>query len=78
MKKTGRKKKKSTSSTYTTGNLNRIVDNLFHPFFKTNIACILIDGILHGVVERNPKKTIKKFARYNLPKIIKYILDERK
>jgi hypothetical protein len=78
MKKTSEKKKKSASSPYTVGNLNKIIDNLCHPLFKTNITCVLIDGILHGVVERDPKKTIKKFAQYNLPKIIKHILDERK
>jgi hypothetical protein len=33
-----------------------------------------VDTALHSLVEQNPPETIKKFVRYNLPKIIEEIL----
>jgi hypothetical protein len=35
---------------------------------------MVADTVLHGVIEQNPKLTVKKFARYTLPKIIEEIL----
>jgi hypothetical protein len=35
---------------------------------------MVIDTMFHGFVEKNPKVTVRKFARYTLPKIIEEIL----
>lgn len=40
------------------------------PLFKTNKGFILVDGLLHGLVEQNPPITIRKFIKYNLPTLI--------
>ncbi len=55
------------------GELNRLIDDLLHPFFKVDPAFILLDGFLHGLVERNPSESTRKFLVYNLPKLIKQL-----
>ena len=67
------RKKKRTAKHYTTGELNEVIDSLCHPLFKTNEGFILVDGLLHGIVEQNPQITIRKFIKYNLPKLIEQI-----
>jgi len=64
--KTGKKPVRA----YTKGELNKIIDSLCHPLFQTNEGFILVDGILHAMVEQNPPVTIQKFIKYNLPKIL--------
>jgi hypothetical protein len=49
-----------------------------HPFFKENLGFILVDGILHGMVEKDPPERFGKFVRYNLPQIVKEITRKRK
>lgn len=56
---------------FSKGKLNRLIDDLVHPFFGTNKGSILIDGVLHGLVEQNPALSVKKFVRYNLPELMK-------
>jgi hypothetical protein len=34
--------------------------------------------ILHGLVEQDPPKTVTKFIRYNLPKLIKQVKEKTK
>jgi hypothetical protein len=70
------RRRKSTSKPYTSGELNKIVDSLCHPLSKTNKRFVLVDGLLHGIVEKNPPVTIRKFIRYNLPTIIKQLQKE--
>jgi len=55
------------------GELNKFVDDLLHPLFKVDPAFILLDGFLHGLVERNPSESTRKFLVYNLPKLIKQL-----
>jgi len=47
---------------------------MLHPLFDSSPAFMVVDGVLHGLVEQNPKETVSKFARYTLPKIIEEIL----
>jgi len=63
---------------YTKGELNKLIDGLCHPLFKTNKGFILVDGLLHTMVEKNPPTTVKKFIKYNLPKIVKQITEKSK
>jgi hypothetical protein len=71
MKKTRRRK--GTSKLCTQGELNKLIDSLCHPLSKENKGFILVDGLLHGFVEQNPPVTIRKFIKYNLPKLIEQL-----
>jgi hypothetical protein len=71
--KTHRKKKKRTPLPYTKGDLNKIVDTMCHPLFKTNESFRLVDGLLHALIEQNPRTTVRKFAKYNLPVLTKQL-----
>jgi len=64
------KTRKKPVRPYTKGELNKIIDSLCHPLFQINEGFILVDGILHAMVEQNPPTTIQKFIKYNLPKIL--------
>jgi hypothetical protein len=76
MRRKATRRRKSISKPYTSGELNKIIDSLCHPLSKTNKGFILVDGLLHGIIEQNPPVTIKKFIRYNLPTIIKQLQKE--
>ena len=71
-----RKRKKMRSMPYTRGQLNRLIDDLCHPFYKENQSLVLVDGVLHGLVERNPPKSVRKFLMFSLPGIIKQVLKQ--
>jgi len=71
-------KKKKATKPYTKGELNKFIDSLCHPFFKTNKGFILVDGLLHAMVEQSPPKTVKKFIKYNLPKMVEQISEKSK
>ena len=66
-------KRKKTRRPYTRGQLNRLVDDLIHPFFKEDPSFVLVDGLLHGVVENDLPLTVKKFIKYDFPKLLKEI-----
>jgi len=78
MKDDPKAKRKREYKPYTKGELNKLIDSLCHPLFKTNEGYILVDGLLHGLVEQNPPITIRKFVKYNLPTLIKQIEKESK
>jgi hypothetical protein len=63
---------------YTAGQLNSLIDDVCHPFFKENPGFILVDGILHGMVEKDPPESFRKFMKYNLPEIVKEVTRKRK
>jgi len=73
-----RTKKKRARKPYTKGELNKLIDSLCHPLFKTNEGFILVDGLLHGLVEQNPPITIRKFIKHNLPKLVEQIRKKTK
>jgi hypothetical protein len=66
-------RQKKPRKTYSTGDLNKLIDGLVHPLSKTNAGFILLDGFLHGLVEKNPPETVRKFLRYSLPELVKQI-----
>jgi len=55
---------------YSEGQLNRLIDSLLHPLFNRNPELMMVDTILHAIIEQNAPETVKKFLRYNLPRII--------
>jgi len=52
------------------GPVNKTIDRLLHPYFHQYPFLIIIDGLLHGLNEMDPAKSIKKFVKYGLPKLI--------
>jgi len=57
---------------YTKGDANKLIDLLLHPWFQEHPWLIMVDGLLHGLVEYpNTNESIKKFLRYSAPKLIK-------
>ena len=54
-----------------------MIDCLIHPLFDLNPAFNLVDAILHGFVEQNPPEAALKFLRYNLPWIIRELVEKK-
>jgi len=72
------KPRRKGAKLYTKGELNKLIDTLCHPIFQENPGFILIDGLLHGLVEQNPPQTVRKFIQHNLPKLIETLKRETK
>jgi hypothetical protein len=68
-----KKAKKKVRRPYTKGELNKLIDSLCHPLSKTDKRFILVDVLLHAMVEQNPPESVLKFIRYSLPKIMEEI-----
>jgi hypothetical protein len=66
--------RKKNKKQYSKGELNRLIDGVFHPLFDRSSVFIVADTVLDGLIEQNPKLTVRKFARYTLPKIMEKIL----
>jgi hypothetical protein len=52
-----------------------MIDDVLHPLFGRSNVFMVVDIVLHGLVEQNPPETIRKFVCYNLPKIVEVILE---
>jgi len=72
-----KKRKRSLSRPYTTGELNRTVDALLHPLAEVDPAFLVVDGILHGIIEQNPPETVLKFIHHSLPKLLPQLVRKR-
>jgi len=51
-------------------NPNRLIDRIFHPLFRKSRKFVIIDGVLHFIVEQNPPTSMKKFLRYSLKHLL--------
>jgi len=56
--------------------VNRTIDRLLHPHFKQYPFLILVDGLIHGLNEMDPVKSIQRFLRYDGPKLIEELQRE--
>ncbi len=72
------KRKTEKRKSYTKGELNKLIDSICHPLWKQNEGFILVDGFLHAMVEQDPPETVRKFIKYNLPKLIEETSKKRK
>jgi hypothetical protein len=63
---------------FTDGEFNKLIDSLMHPPARDNLWFWALDGVLHGMVEQDPELTVRKFLRYNAPKIIRQVLRNQK
>ncbi len=71
--------KKKKKLPYTTGTLNKAVDLALHPLIRKHGApVIVVDGVLHALIERNPKVSFIKFLKYNLSPLIKELTKKYK
>ena len=52
------------------GPVNKTIDRLLHPHFREYPFLIIIDGLLHGLNEMDPVQSIRKFLKYNAPKLV--------
>ena len=66
-----KKRKKRYLSLYTTGELNKIVDGFVHPFFDKGSGFVILDGMVHALLWEDIPVSVRKFVRYNLPKVLK-------
>jgi hypothetical protein len=62
----------------TTGKLNKLVDDLLHPYFTDYPALIIADSLLHAIIEQDPETGMRKSIRYNLPKLVENLMRNRK
>ena len=73
-----KKKRNRSRSPYFKGELNKIVDAVFHPLYRKHEGLRLLDGLVHGLIEQNPSLSIRKFARYNFREILEVIKKKKK
>ena len=59
------------------GKFNKLIDEILHPYFKQYPAPIIVDGLLHAMVEQDPDKSLNEFIRYNVPKLLRVITRKR-
>lgn len=64
------KHKKNKTAKQLETDLNILIDHTFHPYFSKDKGFVIIDGVLHFIVEQNPKMSIKKFVRYSLKHLL--------
>jgi len=75
---TGRSRRKRRGIKVTKGGLNRLIDDVFHRRFSENVGFVIVDGLLHTVVERNPDESIRKFVRFNVPVLVREMARKRR
>jgi hypothetical protein len=62
----------------TTSKLNKLVDDLLHPYFTDYPTLIIMDSLLHAIIEQDPKTSMHKSIKYNLPKLLESLTKNRK
>jgi hypothetical protein len=62
----------------TAGKLNKLVDDLLHPYFTDYPTLIIMDSLLHAMIEQDPKTSMSKFVKYNVPKLLESLTKKRK
>jgi hypothetical protein len=67
-------------ATYTKGDVNKLVDNLLHPFMRgeAKVPIMLLDTVIHALVEENPKESFLKFMKYTAPKLVDEITKQER
>lgn len=75
---TGRSRRKRRGIKVTKGDLNRLIDDVFHRHFSENVGFVIVDGLLHAVVERNPEESVRKFVRFNVPVLVREMARKRR
>ncbi len=71
MKKRRRKHNRTFEGSVTLGQVNRSIDEVFHPYFRRGPLPVIIDSLLHGLVERDPPKSLEKFFLFNFSPLLR-------
>jgi len=71
MRKRRGKHNRTSEGSVTLGQVNRSIDELFHPFFRSGPVAVVVDSLLHAVVERDPPKSLEKFFLYNFSPLLR-------
>jgi len=61
----------------TLGDLNRLIDSMFHPLAKENHGMLIPDGVCHSLLEWDLLLSAEKFFRNNVPLLAGYLTHER-
>jgi len=64
-------------STYTLGDLNRLIDSTFHPIAKEHPSMLIVDGVCHGLIEWDLPLSAEKFFKNNVPLLAGYLTHDR-
>src|SRR2546421_7993307 len=67
-------KRRSFKRKPTLGEVNRAIDELFHPFFHKGPLPIIADSVAHGLVEQDPPKSLEKFLEFNFGPLVRETL----
>jgi hypothetical protein len=65
--------KRKSEMPYTKSEINAIIDSLLHPWIDRYPWLISVDSLLHALNEGNPEESLRKFMKYNLPKVLEEI-----
>ena len=71
-----RRRRRASSSIYTKGEVNKIVDSLAHPLIKKSKVFRIFDELAHVAIEGDLRESLVKFIRYSLPVIVRELLSE--
>lgn len=47
-----------------------------HPLTEQNPCFTILDGLLHAVIEQDPSESVRKFIKYDSPKLLEQIIRE--
>lgn len=64
--------RRSKALPYTKGEVNRLIDGVLHPLMRGELKAplVVLDALAHAMVEQDPKRSFRSFARYGLPKLL--------
>jgi len=74
MRKARRKRNRTFDGSVTLGRVNQNIDEVLHPFFRSGPVAVVVDSLLHAVVERDPPKSLEKFFLYNFSPLLRECL----
>lgn len=61
---------------FSEGDVNKIIDDAFHPLAKEDLRYWFADGVAHFLNEQDPIESLEKFIHYNVPHIVEQVLKE--
>lgn len=56
--------------TYTEGDVNKLIDSCLHPFARQKAQILILDGLIHALVEQDPLRSASKFLAYSMPRLV--------
>jgi hypothetical protein len=69
--------RKNQNRLYSKGKKNLVVDAIVHPLAEKNPVFIILDEVLHVLIEKDVTVSAQKFAKYTVPFILKRYAKKR-